>query len=208
MSINVAIVEDDNDIRKGLCNLLGLMDEIYCINSYSKAEDFIKDIENLQVDVVMMDINLPLMSGIECVKVLKEKNPQVQFLMCTAYEDSDKIFDSLCAGATGYILKSTTKEKLEEAIKEIYNGGSPMSTQIARKVVTSFQRELTKNEHLEKLSQREKEILELLTKGYRYKEIASDLFISTETVRTHIRNIYEKLQVQSRTEAINKVYRS
>jgi DNA-binding NarL/FixJ family response regulator len=126
--------------------------------------------------------------------------------MCTVFEDSDHIFNSLCAGATGYILKNTSPEKLIEAIYDVMNGGSPMSAVIARKVVSSFQPQAPRSSAIQQLSNREREILDLLAKGFRYKEIADKLFISTETVRTHIRNIYEKLQVQSRTEALNKVY--
>jgi DNA-binding NarL/FixJ family response regulator len=155
-----------------------------------------------------MDINLPGMNGIECVKLLKAKNVTAQFLMCTVYEEDEKVFEALKAGAMGYIIKKTSPAQLLEAITDLKNGGSPMSSQIARKVVASFNDKKTKSKETESLSARENEILELLAKGFRYKEIADKLFISTETVRRHVHNIYEKLHVGSRTDAINKVYKN
>jgi DNA-binding NarL/FixJ family response regulator len=153
-----------------------------------------------------MDIHLPGISGIECVKQLKPVLPQTQFMMCTVYEDNENVFDSLCAGASGYLLKNNPPGKITDAIIDLYHGGSPMSSTIARKVINAFQPVFQKNKEAESLTKRELELLELLAKGYRYKEIADKLFISFETVRTHIHNIYEKLHVQSRIEAVNKVF--
>jgi DNA-binding NarL/FixJ family response regulator len=149
---------------------------------------------------------LPGISGIECIKQIKPALPLTQFMMCTVYEDNENVFDSLCAGATGYLLKNSPPGKITEAIIDLYHGGSPMSSTIARKVIRAFQPSVKQTTDIEKLTKREREMLDLLAKGYRYKEIADRLFISFDTVRTHIHHIYEKLQVQSRTEALNKVF--
>ena len=164
------------------------------------------DLFKARPDVVLMDINLPRMSGIECTRRLKERQPDVPIMMLTIYEDDEKIFDSLTAGASGYLLKKTPPAKLLDAILELHNGGSPMSSRIARKVVETFRALGTSSKEIENLSKRESEILSHLAKGYRYKEIADTLFISIETVRTHIRNIYEKLHVRSRSEAVLKAF--
>ena len=206
MPIKVAIVEDDAEVRDALVSLIQNNDSFFYAGSFGSAEQFITLFDALDADVVIMDIHLPGNSGIVAVKTLKQKKPLVQYLMFTVFEDEDKIFDSLCAGATGFLLKNTSKEGIAEAIKEIHGGGSPMSAQIARKVVQSFGQKANTNALLEIFTSREAEMLDYLSKGYRYKEIAGFLYISTETVRTHIRNIYQKLEVQSRTEALNKVY--
>jgi len=206
MPIRVAIVEDTEDIRNGLSLLIGGSEGFECRHVYASAEDALKELPAVRPDVVLMDIHLPGISGIECVRLLKEKCPDTQFLMNTVYEQEEQIFDSLKAGATGYILKKTPPAKLLEAISDIHSGGSPMSGQIARKVIGTFQPQAA--QHDNDLSSREKEILEALAKGLRYKEIADQHHISVDTVRTHIRKIYEKLQVHSRTEALNKVYYS
>ena len=207
MSINIVIIEDNHTIRNSLVEILSAEDEFSCVGIYSNAESFVNDFDSLPVNVVLMDINLPGMSGIECIKLLKPQRTEVQYLMCTVFEDNDKIFDSLCAGATGYMLKNTPPDKLFEAIKDIYNGSSPMSGLIARKVANSFHAQTTaKSTGAEVLTIREHEILEYVSKGFRHKEISDKLFISHETVRTHIRNIYEKLHVKNRTEALNKVF--
>jgi DNA-binding NarL/FixJ family response regulator len=205
MIINIAIVEDNDEIREGISYLINSYEGFKCIAKYSNAEDALVHIPKLDIDVVLMDINLPGMSGIECVVELKRQSNEIQIMMLTIFEDGDMIFKSLQAGASGYILKKTSPAQLLESIKDIYNGGSPMSSQIARKVVASFQKTKGTNENAGDLSNREFEILIYLSKGYRYKEIAGLLFISIETVRTHIRNIYEKLQVHSRTEALLKL---
>jgi RNA polymerase sigma factor (sigma-70 family) len=205
MPIRVAIVEDNPGILNALEEVLRLDDNYECAGSYKTAESAIKEIPDELPDVVLMDINLgSVLTGIDCVKKLKPLKPSVLYLMCTVYEDDDKIFDALKAGASGYILKKTQPAKLLEAIKELYEGGAPMSSQIARKVVTTFQDKRDKG--LEELSPREREILEHLAKGLLYKEISAELGISQETVRKHVYNIYEKLHVSNRVEAINKLY--
>jgi len=202
--IQVAIVEDIREIKEGLELLIDSSDGFRCIKTYANAEEAIAGLPQIQPDVVLMDINLPGISGIEAVKSLKPKIPGTQFIMSTVYEDDENIFESLKAGASGYLLKKTAPSKILESITEVYNGGSPMSSQIARKVIGSFQQK-DSIEESQVLTQREKEILKLLARGLRYKEIAAELSISIDTVRTHTRHIYEKLQVQSRIEAINKV---
>lgn len=206
MIIKVAIIEDEAEIRQNLALIISESEGFECRHVYSNAEDAIKEIPTLQLDVVLTDINLPGKSGIDCIDELKGKCPETNFLICTSFEDTETVFKALKAGATGYLTKTTQPSKLLDAIVEVNNGGSPMSSHIARKVVSSFN-EVNDNSNLEKLSNREKEILQFLSKGLRYKEIADKLFLSTETVRTHIRNIYEKLQVNSRTEALNKVFK-
>ena len=209
MSIKIVIVEDDAEIRRGFEALLAIKDDLDCIASFNSAEAFLAEEDKLNADVVLMDIQLPGMSGIECIEKLKSSSCKSQFLICSVYEDDDNIFNALCAGAVGYILKNTSPEKLFEAIREVYAGGSPMTGEIARKVVSVFRnRQATPSSapDISMLTPREKEILELLSKGYRYKEIADSLFISIKTVRPHIRNIYEKLQVGSRMDAVNKAY--
>jgi len=207
--IRVAVVEDQLQTRQMLSILINGYDGFECVAVFENAEDAMANIPNLGIDVALMDIHMPGgKSGIECVQVLKARCPEVEFIMCTSLEDTDNIFKALQAGATGYITKSTPPEKIIEAIKDAHSGGAPMSSQIARKVVGQFagQQVKAKNAEFEKLSAREQEILEFLSKGYRYKEIAATLFVSIETVRKHIHNIYEKLRVNSRTDAINKIY--
>ena len=204
MSITLTIVEDLEEVRDGLKNFIGLSNDFKVLDTFKTAEDALIGIPQLKPDIVIMDINLPGMSGIECIRQLKNKIPSTQFMMFTVYENDEKVFDALKAGASGYLLKSTGLVQLIEALKELHTGGSPMSSNIARKLVTIF-REQNKTENIETLSQRENEILQLLAKGLLYKEIAEQLHISTATVRQHIHKIYEKLHVQNRTEAINKM---
>jgi DNA-binding NarL/FixJ family response regulator len=206
MNLNIGIVEDEKNIREGIALLIDGSEGFECKHTFNSAEEAMQKIPSLNLDVVLMDINLPEISGIKCVEFLKPKCPNTQFLMFTSFEDTESVFNALKVGANGYITKTTQPAKILNAIVDIHKGGSPMSSHIARKIVNSFQTTKT-NSELEKLSSREIEILDLLSKGFRYKEIANQLFLSTETVRTHIRNIYEKLQVNSRTEALNKTYR-
>ena len=206
MRIKVAIVEDDLQTRESLKLMAESSDEIICKELFESAEDFSARLKHLDVDVVLMDINLPGNSGIECVEKAATIRTDVQFLMCTHLEDTDKICAALSVGATGYIIKNTTPKKLVEAIKEIYTGGSPMSPQIARKVTETFARDRKHLNQFESLSKREKEIMELIELGYQYKLVADRLKISIETVRTNIRDIYKKLQVHNKTEAINKLF--
>jgi len=203
--IIVAIVEDIKEIREGLKLLIDNSDGFACSEVYSNAEDAVNALPQSQPDVVLMDINLPGISGIEAVRQLKDRCAGTQFIMSTVYEDDENIFESLKAGASGYLLKKIAPSKILEAITEVYNGGSPMSTLIARKVIASFQRKDSIDE-VDVLTPKEKEILKALSKGLRYKEIAGEMHIGIETVRSHARRIYEKLHVQSRTEALNKVY--
>ncbi|MEP7196106.1 MAG: response regulator transcription factor [Saprospiraceae bacterium] len=204
--IKVVIVEDDEDIRTAIEEFMSVSTDLQCVAAFEKAEDFIRQFEKLQVDVVLMDISLPGMSGIQCVRQLKPLRPKIQYLMCTSHSDAEKTFDSLCAGATGYLLKSARPDQVFAAIKDIYSGGSPMSAEIARLVVSSFPGKQQNQELLETFTTREQEILHALAKGFPYKEIADKLFISIETVRTYLRKIYEKLQVHSKVEALNKVF--
>lgn len=210
MEISVAIIEDQQEIRESLITLIKGSFGFTLSGAFANAEDGMATLPSLHPHVALVDIHLPGKSGIFAVGKLKELCPNTQFMMCTSFDDPENIFNALKAGATGYILKTTPPAKLLEAITELAQGGAPMSSQIARKVVASFNSfastEKESNKELEKLSTREQEILGFLSKGLRYKEIADKLFISTETVRTHIRNIYEKLQVNSRTDALNKVF--
>jgi DNA-binding NarL/FixJ family response regulator len=205
MATRVALIEDRRETREMLYSLISEHEGYLCIGAFESAEEAIRELPGLKVDVVLVDIHLPGKSGIDGMKKLKPLMPQTQFIMCTLLEDSDTIFIALKAGASGYLSKSTSPAKILEAIADAHQGGSPMSSQIARKVVAFFQTEEEKKAELAKLSAREQEILNYLSKGYRYKEIAGILFISIETVRKHIHNIYEKLQVNSRTDALNKV---
>ena len=208
MPINVAIVEDNKDLREMLVEILSSFKDLNCIADFADAEEFSEVFRHLNADVVLMDIMLPGRNGIQTVAMLKPIRPRVQFMMLTSFDQPDKTFDSLCAGATGYLLKNSPPEKLYEAIKEIHNGGSPMSPQIARMVVTAFTNQQVSSTFAGELTEREKEILQLLSKGLRYKEIAGKLFLSVETIRTYVRKIYAKLEVHSRTEALNKVFPS
>ena len=206
MTITVAIVEDDAGIRDALMRVLGRAPEFRCLGWYENAEDALRELPAAKPDVVLMDINLPGMSGVECVRKLKAQEFPAQVLMLTVYEDSEQIFESLAAGASGYLLKRTPPSELLEAIRDVHTGGAPMSSQIARKVVASFRNVAPTNPTAE-LSPREQEILGWLAQGFLIKEIAERLGIGFDTVRTHIRRIYEKLQVHSRAQAVAKFLR-
>jgi DNA-binding NarL/FixJ family response regulator len=207
LMIQVAIVEDIREIKEGLELLIDSSEGFCCIKTFSSGEEALTNLPAICPDVVLMDINLPGINGIEAVRTLKINCPGTQFIMSTVYEDDENIFESLKAGASGYLLKKTAPSKILDSITEVYHGGSPMSSQIARKVIASFQQKNSIDD-VEILTQREKETLKLLAKGLRYKEIAAEMNVGMETVRSHARRIYEKLQVQSRTEAINKVMRN
>ena len=204
----VCIVEDNQEIRSALEQIIMMSDGYNLLASFTNAEDALQTLPVLRPQVVLMDINLGEgENGIDCVRKLKAEHPEILFMMCTVYEDDEKIFEALKAGASGYILKKTTPNKLIEAIQELKDGGAPMTSTIARKVVAAFkEKPLAKPEKLEVLSNREREILELLAKGLLYKEIASELYISQETVRKHVYHIYEKLHVHNKVEAINKYF--
>jgi len=206
MSISIAIVEDLDEARQALHDFIALKHEFHIAGIYKTAEGAVVEIPFLKPDVVIMDINLPGISGIECIRQLKNKLPRTQFMMFTVYEDDENVFEALKAGASGYLLKNTGMAQITEGLKDLYNGGSPMSVNIARKLVSVYQKQSNENTAHDALSVRENEILQLLSKGLLYKEIADKLSISVNTVRHHIHNIYEKLHAQNRTEALNKVY--
>lgn len=207
MPVTVSIVEDNDKLRETLVRVLNRAADFRCVSQYANAEDALKDLPQVKPDVVLMDINLPGMNGVECVRQLKKIAPEIQVMMLTVYEDTENIFDALAAGASGYMLKRTSSKELLEAIAEVKRGGSPMTTHIARKVVQSFQRSPAAAAATENLSEREQQVLDLLSQGLMYKEIADKLNISYETVHTYIRRIYEKLQVRTRTEAVAKFLR-
>lgn len=206
MSITLAIVEDLAEVREGLKQFISLSPEFTVLDTFETAEEALYDLPKLSPDIVIMDINLPGMSGIECIRQVKKKTPRTQFMMFTVYENDEKVVEALKAGASGYLLKNTGLLQIVESLKELHNGGSPMSSNIARKLVTIFREEHAEAEPTTGLSKRENEILQLLSKGLLYKEIAEKLSISVGTVRQHIHKIYEKLHVQNRTEAINKAF--
>jgi len=206
MPITVSIVEDNEKLRGTLARVLNRADGFRCVSQYPSAEDALKDLPETKPDVVLMDINLPGINGVECVRQLKKILPQMQVMMLTVYEDTENIYDALTAGASGYLLKRTSGPELLDAIREVHRGGSPMTAHIARKVVQSFQRNAPA-QAAENLSEREQQVLDLLSRGLMYKEIADKLQISYETVHTYIRRIYEKLQVRTRTEAVAKFLR-
>ncbi|MFO1475518.1 MAG: response regulator transcription factor [Verrucomicrobiota bacterium] len=204
-AITVSIVEDNEKLRGTLARSLNRSEGFQCISDYGSAEDALRGLPQVKPNVVLMDINLPGMNGVECVRQLKQLIPETQIMMLTVYEDTDNIFNALKSGATGYLLKRTTQAELLEAIREVHRGGSPMTTHIARKVVQTLQLAPAPSQASEALSPREQEVLDCLAKGFLYKEIAEKLGISYETVHTYIRRIYEKLQVRTRTEAIRQV---
>jgi DNA-binding NarL/FixJ family response regulator len=204
MPIRVSIVEDNRGTRESLRELFDRAGSVSCVGIHPNGEDALEKIPTDPPDVVLMDINLPGMSGIECVTRLKGKLPKLQVLMLTTYEESDLIFDSLRGGASGYLLKNMPPAELLQAIEQVHVGGAPMSMQVARKLVAHFQKIKKPSSEMEKLTKREHEILGLLSKGFLYKEIADQLGISLSTVRAHLHTVYEKLHVQSRTEAVIK----
>ncbi len=204
MPITVSIVEDNEQLRTTLARVIGRAEGFKCISHYGSAEAALEGLRKDRPRVVLMDINLPGINGVECVRQLKTLVPETQAIMLTVYEDTDNIFNALAAGAAGYLLKRTKSAELLEAIREVNRGGSPMTTHIARKVTQSFQKAGPSPQPAENLSQREQEVLDCLSQGFLYKEIADKLGISYETVHTYIRRIYEKLQVRTRTEAVAK----
>ncbi|HMH22898.1 MAG TPA: response regulator transcription factor [Puia sp.] len=215
MIISVCIVDDNKDIRSALEQIILMADGYALVGSFCDAEEALLKVPLVNPNIVLMDINLGEgESGIDCVRQLKPLHPEILFMMCTVYEEDEKIFEALTAGANGYILKKTAPGKLLDALRELHEGGAPMSSQIARKVVNAFQSRpavadpgtSSQGKPISVLSNRENEILELLAKGMLYKEIAARLFISQETVRKHVYHIYEKLHVNNRVEAINKFY--
>jgi DNA-binding NarL/FixJ family response regulator len=212
MPLNISIVEDNDKLRATLTKVIDRAEGFRCVSNHGTAEEALADLPQVKPEVVLMDINLPGMNGVECVRKLKTLLPQTQVMMLTVYEDTENIFNALAAGANGYLLKRTPTKELIEAIREVQRGGSPMTTHIARMVVQSFQKTLTagppagasQGGDISDLSEREQQVLDLLARGLIYKEIADKLNIGYETVHTYIRRIYEKLQVRTRTEAVAK----
>ena len=205
MTIAISIVEDQRDMRESLVEWLNNAPGLRCVGAHACAEEALRDIPGERPDVVLMDINLTGMNGIQCVGRLKQMLPRIQVLMLTTYDESDLIFDSLRSGANGYLLKNMPRAELVAAVEQVHAGGAPMSFKIARKVIDHFHKTPKTASELDQLTVREHDILKLLAKGYMYKEIADHLGISMSTVRTHISAVYEKLHVQSRTEAAMKL---
>ncbi len=207
MATTVSIVEDNDQLRGTLARVISRAEGFQCLGQYPSAEAALEGLPQERPNVVLMDINLPGMNGVECVRRLKQFVPQTQVIMLTVYEDTENIFNALAAGASGYLLKRTPRAELLAAIRDVCQGGSPMTTHIARKVVQSFQKAGASPQPAENLSEREQQVLDCLAQGFLYKEIAEKLGISYETVHTYIRRIYEKLQVRTRTEAVAKFLR-
>lgn len=209
MPINVSIVEDNEQLRATLARLIDRSEGFHCVSQYPTAEAALEGLPKDHPEVVLMDINLPGINGVECVRRLKRVAPSLAVVMLTAYEDTENIFNALAAGATGYLLKRAPRAELLDAIREVHRGGSPMTTHIARKVVQSFQKPAGTPQagDTQTLSGREQEVLDHLSQGFLYKEIAEKMGITYETVHTYIRRIYEKLQVRTRTEAVAKFLR-
>ncbi len=207
MPITVSLVEDNHELRGTLARMIDRAAGFKCLSQFANAEDALAALPPAPPDVVLMDINLPGMNGVECVRQLKQRAPKTLVVMLTAYEDTENIFNALAAGASGYLLKRTKSAELLDAIREVIGGGSPMTTHIARKVVQSFLKTGPSSVPTENLSPREQEVLDYLAQGFLYKEIAEKIGISYETVHTYVRRIYEKLQVRTRTEAVAKFLR-
>jgi DNA-binding NarL/FixJ family response regulator len=204
MPIKVAIVDDDDGVRTKLAHAVARFEGCACVGQFPSGEEALSSLPASAPDVVLMDINLPGMDGIECVRHLKKAHPAIEFIMLTVYEDTESVFNALAAGASGYLLKLATRPELLEAIQRVHSGGSPMTSHIARKVVQSFRRSAPIEGETARLSPREQQVLEYLSKGFLYKEISDSLGISYDTVHNHIRHIYEKLRVRSRTQAVTK----
>ena len=202
--ITICIIEDIEEIQKGLKSIIEADSRFELLGCFATAESAISELPSLDPEIVIADINLPGKSGIDCVQEIKKTNAKMLFIMFTIYEDNDQVFEALKAGASGYILKNTAPDKIIDSVIELYEGGSPMSPKIARKVLNTFSQTKTSVDEL--ISKREKEVLELLSKGFLYKEIADKLNISFSTVKRHLNHIYQKLQVQNKTEAINKMF--
>jgi DNA-binding NarL/FixJ family response regulator len=209
MPVTLSIVEDLDEVREGLKSFLAQDPDLMVLDLFKTAEAAVEEMPRRVPDIVIMDINLPGMSGIECIREIRKRGIPTQFMMFTVYENDEKVFEALKAGATGYLLKNTSLRQMAESLKELHRGGSPMSANIARKLVRNFQEGTGEESRpgTSLLSARENEVLDFLSRGLLYKEIADQLMISISTVRQHIHNIYEKLHVQNRTEAINKAYK-
>ena len=204
MNVRVALVEDDNELRASMVSLLKKAPDLRVVADYADAESALANVPNHKPDVVLMDVNLPGMNGVECVRRMKLLLPAIHILMLTVHDDNDSLFNSILAGADGYLLKEAFPSRLSAAIREVRTGGSPMTPQIARRIVQRFRKGDTKCPDMESLTPREMEVLKQLAVGNQYKEISSNLGISMDGIRFHIRGIYQKLHVHSRTEAVLK----
>ncbi len=204
MSISIVIVEDEKNYNNALKKVIDYQKDMKVVAQFFDGNDALQNLPDFSPDVVMMDIQLQDMLGIEIIEKLKKELPNTQFIMCTSFEDDEKIFHSLKAGAMGYLIKGESMDKILASIRDVYNGGAPMSFSIARRVLQHFERKLPEIKGFDELTQREKEILELLSQGLLYKEIADQKFITLDTVKKHVGNIYRKLQVNNKVEAINK----
>jgi DNA-binding NarL/FixJ family response regulator len=204
MQIGIVIYEDNNNLRESLCNLVMFSKDLLLLGNFPRVDEVSKQVAELQPDVILMDIDMPGMNGIEAVKQVRTFNQQVQIIMLTVFDDNRHVLDAICAGASGYLLKKHISDHLTDAISQVLQGEAPMSPGIARMVIQSMQQEIKPLSNTYNLTPREKEILGNLSKGNSYKLIAADLKISIDTVRTHIKNIYEKLQVHTQTEAVSK----
>lgn len=204
MPISVAVVEDNHDYRMGTALILRSSPRCTCVGEYASSEEFFEACDDAIPEVVLMDIGLPGMSGIEATSRLKKEHPHVEIIMLSVFEDDDSVFRAICAGASGYITKPVMPQRLLEAVEQAFNGGTPMSPHIARRVIELFKQHVPPPKADYNLTKRELEVLELLTKGYDYKEIAEKLFLSQFTINAHIRHIYEKLHVHSKSQAVAK----
>lgn len=208
MSISIAIVEDEKNYNNALKKVIDYQKDMKVIAQFFDGNDAITNLPDISPDVVMMDIQLQDMLGIEVIEKLRKEMPNTQFIMCTSFDDDEKIFNSLKAGAMGYLVKGESMDKILSSIRDVYNGGAPMSFSIARRVLKHFEKKLSEIKGFDELTEREKEILELLSQGLLYKEIADKKFISIDTVKKHVGNIYRKLHVNNKVEAINKFNQS
>ncbi|WP_027381324.1 response regulator [Chryseobacterium daeguense] len=204
MSISIAIVEDEKNYNNALKKVIDYQHDMKVIGQFFDGKEALEKLSDMNPDVVMMDIQLQDMLGIDIIEKLKKEMPKTQFIICTSFEDDEKIFNSLKAGATGYLIKGESMDKILSSIRDVYNGGAPMSFSIARRVLSHFEKKTSETQIFDQLTDREKEILELLSQGLLYKEIADKKFISIDTVKKHVGNIYKKLQVNNKVEAINK----
>lgn len=204
MSISIAIVEDEKNYNNALKKVINYQQDMKVIAQFFEGNDALSNLPALSPDVVMMDIQLPDMLGIEIIEKLKKEMKETRFIMCTSFEDDEKVFNSLKAGAMGYLVKGESMDKILSSIRDVYNGGAPMSFAIARRVLQHFEKKLPEIKGFNELTEREKEILELLSQGFLYKEIADQKCISIDTVKKHVGNIYRKLHVSNKVEAINK----
>ncbi|WP_433627203.1 response regulator [Chryseobacterium cucumeris] len=208
MSISIAIVEDEKNYNNALKKVIDYQKDMKVIAQFFDGNDAIINLPDISPDVVMMDIQLQDMLGIEIIEKLRKEMPNTQFIMCTSFDDDEKIFNSLKAGAMGYLVKGESMDKILSSIRDVYNGGAPMSFSIARRVLKHFEKKLPEIKGFDELTEREKEILELLSQGLLYKEIADQKFISIDTVKKHVGNIYRKLHVNNKVEAVNKFNQS